>query len=512
MTPLWRVGGHGMTSIASFLGARKLEKFKSVQNGLQLIVMANKNSKSLAQKTKSGFTWLLSGSAVQAMMRVLFTAVLARLLTPADFGLLASAMIVIGFADLFSQMGIGPALVQTKELTEEKVSTAFTFSIGLGIGLVIFFLLINPLITLFFKMPSLLPILNVLVFLFPIRSFTQISFSLLQRKFEFKKLAGLDVISYTIGYGGVGISLAYIGYGVWALVYGVLAQSIIYSILLYWRKPHRLITGLNKNTLKELMAFGKGFTLANFFNYLAIKGDYLVVGKILGAESLGFYSRAYGLMNAPNNIVGKVINTVMFSNFSEIQGDREQLTKTIANSFELLFLFIIPVSGMSWLLAPEIVHVLLGEKWGAVILPFRILTIGMVFRLGYKVGGSFLRGVGRVNMHARIQFIYLFFVLIGSILGSNLYGIIGVAIAIDIALFINFVLLFIQVIKYTNYNWLSFSKVLVMPSILTIGLLVINVLIKDLLNDLEASPFLLLSSLGVFNILIFTGIRYLNII
>ena len=404
-------------------------------------------------KIKSGFLWLLTGAGVQAVMRILFTAVLARLLTPSDFGLLASAMIVIGFADLFSQMGVGPALVQTKELSAEKISSAFTFSIGLGVLLILIFSFINPLIAAFFEMPNLLLILNVLIFLFPIKSFTQLSYSLLQRDFEFKELAGLDVVSYIIGYGGVGISLAYLGYGVWALVYGIFSQSIIYSILLYWLKPHKMSMRVNNTALNELLAFGKGFTIARFFNYWASKGDYLVVGKLLGAESLGFYSRAYGLMNAPKNILGKVVDTVMFSGFSKIQDDKKRLSESLNKALQLGMVVILPFTISGVILAPEIVYILLGDGWDKVIIPFKILVVGVIFRINTKILASSLKGIGKVNLIAKIQFYYLLLIILGSTIGAYFGGISLVAVCVLAVLIIYFLMYYIAVSFELDYNY-----------------------------------------------------------
>lgn len=467
--------------------------------------MSKPLQKSFATRIRLGFAWSLAGSIGQALVAVIISAILARLLEPADFGLIASASIIIGFGELFIEMGISGAVVQTKNLTTEKISTAFTFSIGLGILFFLVFLILNPFITSFLEMPDLLPILNIFIFLFPLKSFTLISFGLLQRNFSFKNIAGLDVISFAIGYGIPCILLAYFGYGVWALVYAIVVKAIIHSILIYFFVPYRWNLRVNKAALISLLSFGKGFTLVRFLNYLALKGDQLIVGRLLGVESLGFYNKAYGLMNLPNGIVGRVINRVFFAGFAEIQNDKERLTRNIEKAFKVLFLLVIPIACWCWVLAPEIISVLLGDKWSQVILPFRILTISMVFRLGHKLAGAFAKGVGAMHAFAKSQFIYMVFVIVGSWIGTSL-GLIGVAIAINIAIFVMFVLLLKIVNDYSFLTWFSYFKILVVPIIFSIASTFLLIIFIEIISIfyLEDIFILILSGLFLFIILSFT--------
>lgn len=405
---------------------------------------------------RKGAIVLFASSIGGSILRMVFTAILARLLTPLDFGLIATAMIITGFADLFVQFGFGKGLVQLKYITKNDVEFAYLGSVVLGVfcGLVVFFL--APYIALYFEQPELSTILKHLSFLFPINSFSQVQFSLLQRNMQFKKLAGRDVLSYAIGYGVVGIILANYNFGVYSLVYALLVQAVIYSLLLsYGQSDYKVRFSYNRKSFIKLYTFGKSFTLSQIWNYFALKGDYFVVGKLLGTSSLGFYSKAYGLMNIPNNILGRVLNTVLFANYSKHQDDKYFLTKSIRKGITLLFFIIGPISIIAIVLAKEIVLLLLGEQWIDAIAPFKILCSIIVFRIGYKIFGTFLKSTGQVKKFARIQFIYFVAVVFSSLLGSY-YGIEYVATGTSLAVILMFFMLLNETIKQSNYKFREF--------------------------------------------------------
>lgn len=377
---------------------------------------------------------------MQVVLRLVFVAILSRLLLPDDFGIMAAASIVIGFSELLSRMGMGPALVHDREINDEKINTAFTFSLLLGVLLALLFLGINPQIEKLFALPGLREVLDVLVLLFPIRSLNQVSMGLIQRAQRFKDLAGLEAFSYLIGYGGLGIVLALNGYGVWALVIGTLAQAVLYSSLLFWRQPHTIKLQIKSAAFKQLLNFGGGYTLAQFFSYSAKKADYFIIGRILGADQLGFYSRSYTVIGMMNSIVGKNIQLVLFSDFSQAKNrkERDKNAEDVLRIASFSFLLLIPVSCLLVIFAEEIVWVLLGAKWVVMVPCLQVLSLGMVARIGYKIFGAYILGIGKVNQYSIIQAAYLALVAIGAYFGVIWGGIFGAAILVTAAIFIVF--------------------------------------------------------------------------
>ncbi|MEO1052785.1 MAG: lipopolysaccharide biosynthesis protein [Bacteroidota bacterium] len=450
------------------------------------------NKKSLTSRTISGFLWLLSSSGAQSILQLIVTAILARILVPEDFGVVAAAMVVILFTEMLYEMGIGPALVQMKEISDSDINTSFTFSVMLGILLAVIFYLINPFIAIFFDMPALTAALNVLVWIFPLRTISQISYSLLQRDMLFKKMAGLDLLSYAVGYGGVGISLAYFGYGLWSLIWANFVQAFLYSILLLIVNPRKIRLQLKLNVLKKLLRYGLGVTISQLFNFLARKVDYIVIGKVIDSYSLGIYSKAFALMNAPNVVAGKVMSKVMFVSYAKIQDSEERIARALDKSYSLLFLVSLPLSGISIVMAPEIINILLGPKWTEAVIPFQILVAFMFCRVGYKIGGTLLKSLGKVYLLSITQFIYFIIVLVGSYLGAQ-YGIEGVAVGVSIAILANFMMLAFYTVYLTKFSLISFLTGLLRSFVITSVIIISTHFLSEYLRSMLISTIITLS-------------------
>lgn len=395
---------------------------------------------SLTHQTVTGLLWTLYGKGAYALLQVLVVAVLARLISPADFGVVSAALIVIGVSTMFSRLGLGPALVQRSELERRHIDTAFTTSALMGLGLGALVWLLAPLGAEFFRTEGVKPVLRALAVVFPLQGVAAVAGSLMMRELRFRWMANLDVISYGIGYGGVGITLALLGMGVWALVLAQIAQNVIKTgILLYGQPPHFWVPP-ERRAFQELMYFGGGFTLAKVANQFAQQGDYLLVGRFLGPAALGYYGRAYNLMSAPASGFGTILDSVLFPMMARVQTDEKRLATAYRRGIALIALVVLPASTAMVLLAPEVIHVLLGPRWTPVIVPFQILAAGMLFRTSSKMADSLTRATGAVFRRAWRQILYAGFVIGGAWVGQQ-WGIVGVAWGVLLALIVNFVMM-----------------------------------------------------------------------
>lgn len=444
-------------------------------------------TKSLTQKTFLGFFWSTGGKIVNALMQIFVLAVLARLISPESFGLIQAALIVVGFAQLISKMGIGPALVQHPDLTERHIRAGFTFSLSLGVflGIVMFFS--SEYLASFFNIEGLPLVLKVVSLLFVFESFITVSTSLIEKEMRFKERAVVEMLSYIFGYGLVGVLFAYWNYDYWALIYAIFAQQIIKMVCYQIIGKHSFRPLYSKSELVELLYFGGGYTLGRFFNYIALQGDNIIAGRYLGAEALGLYSRAYTIMTKPVSLIGDSLDKVLFPAMAARQNDIEKLRQAFINGSKLITFISLLVSGIIVISSNEIVSILLGDNWTEAVLPLQILTLGLLFRMGYKMGDSIVRATGKVYHRAVRQFIYAFFMLAGSYVGSQYWGINGLAVGVVVAVFVNYFMMIGLGLKIISINWISFLKYIYQEVLLSFLLLTIFYftfkIMKSLINN-----------------------------
>ncbi len=366
--------------------------------------------------------------------------IMARLLTPAEFGLVGAAMIVISFSEIISLLGVGPAIVQIKELTVKHINIGYTLSTLLALSVGGIVVLSASLIAQFFRMPDLKPVIQALSILFLITGFSAVSRAQLQRTFQFKTLALIQIISFVFGYGMIGICLAYYDWGVWALVSANIGGSLVNVILLLIINRKTIGFSLSKKEMYQLMNFGTGFSLGKIANHLALQADNIVVGRLLGAEALGIYGRAYGLSTLPASIFGTVVDKVLFPAMSSIQDDEQRLCSAYLKSVSLIFMLTLPISGLVVIMAPEIISVLLGQQWMAVVRPLQILSVVLVFRTAYKMSDTLARATGAVYNRAWRQWVYAVAVFIGAWAG-HFWGLSGVAFGVSFSIVLNYLLM-----------------------------------------------------------------------
>jgi O-antigen/teichoic acid export membrane protein len=409
----------------------------------------------LTHRTLGGMLWMGSGKAIYTLLQLGVLAVLGRLITPAAFGVVSAALVVIGLSTIVSNLGLGPAIVQRPQLEQRHLDTAFTASMLLGLVLGGIIWLAAPLAAAFMHMEGVTPVLRALAWVFPLNALGTVSSSLLTRNLEFSWLAARDVITYGLGYGVVGIGAALLGWGVWALVAGQIAQAVLKSAVLLAKHPPSRRLYIQRQAFKDLAYFGGGFTLARLANYVAVYGDNVVTGRFLGPAALGYYGRAYSLMSAPAYAFGTVLDAVLFPAMAKVQNDPRRLAAAYRRGVALIALLVLPLSAAIVLLAPEVIRVALGPRWTPAVAPFQILGIGMLFRTSYKMSDSIARSTGAVYRRAWRQLLYAGLVVFGAWIGQH-WGIVGVACGALTAVTVNFVVMAGLSLDVAQITWGDF--------------------------------------------------------
>ncbi|WP_210520977.1 lipopolysaccharide biosynthesis protein [Hymenobacter terricola] len=378
-----------------------------------------------------GIKWTTAAAVVTAVLQVGYTAVMARLLDPAAFGLVALAGVVLRFGGYFAEMGLGHALVQRPKLTANDLRATFTGSLLLGAVVAGLFWLLAPLSLLVLKNPAVVPLVRALALGFVVASLGLTATSVLRREMRFEVLAKLDVLAYVLAYGGVGLGCAWAGAGVWSLVAASLAQQLITSVGTYAVVRHPLRPLFGWQHYSALVGYGSQVSLISFLEFINGNLDTLLIGRLLGPVALGLYNRAFMLLYLPMYFLTNSVAKVAFPAFSQVQQDVPRLRGLYLRSSTLVATLVLPLCAGVAVAAPEMVRVLLGPKWDASIPVLRALCVAIPLSLTTMFAG--IVADARANLRRKVvlnvEFILL---LVGLFWLLRGYGIVGIAAAIGI--------------------------------------------------------------------------------
>ena len=389
---------------------------------------------SLKQAATHSIKWSLVSQVGRQVMQFVTTAILARLLSPSDFGLLGMATIVIRFIDLFKDLGTSSAVIQQKNLSDALVNSIFWVNVFFGfLGMVILFIF-SPLIAEFYQEPRVTLVLKVLSLTFVISGISILQKAILERNLAFNKLAKIELTAIVLG-SIVGITLALLEFGVWSLVYQTMTVVTVTTVLLLvatrW-KPKMIFSW---SELQAVTGYSLNLTGFTILNYLYRNADYLLIGKFLGSQALGYYTLAYRLMLYPLQNISSVIGRVMFPVFSQIQDDDKRFGIAYLKVISTIALITFPMMVGLWALSEPFILTLFGSQWQSVIWLLMILSpVGMVQSLQTTIG-TIYRAKGRTDWMFRWSVAETILIVIAFIIGLQ-WGIIGVATAYAISVFV----------------------------------------------------------------------------
>lgn len=397
-------------------------------------------------KMMSGGMRLAVSGGAQAIVQLVVLATLGRLLTPSDFGIVAAGALISDIAVNLSQLGLGPALVQRREIDDTHIGTALTFSVLMGLAVTALLFLAAPLTAALLRAPESVQVMRWLSLSFFLSSIGVVANSIAMRELSFGLLARRRFFAYLFGYGVCGIAAAAAGLGVWALVIAQLAQTALASLLVIAGVRHSWALSFHGRAFRELAAFGAGLSLDKIGSAIAVRIDQFIISRNFDARALGLYTRSYNLMRFPAMMLGSIIDDVAFPGFSSMQGDLPAIRSGFLRGLAVLNLVLIPAAAALAVLAPEVVWVLLGPQWTGAAAILGILALSLPFRSTQRLSAATARAVGAPWAAAFCQYVYIAMVALGAGLGSR-WGITGLATGVGIAIFGQFAALTIVVMR-----------------------------------------------------------------
>lgn len=316
----------------------------------------------LAKRAAGATLWSTLEIATRYGVQFVVMIVLARLLAPEDFGLLAMLMVFMSIGTLFVDSGFGAALIQRQRTNADDETTVFVFNIGAGIVAGLILVISAPLIANFFNQPRLLDLTRVMAILLPLGAIAAVPNALLTMTLDFKSRARAEVIA-SLCSGAVAIVLAWNGFGVWSLVWQGIVSACSRGILLWRYSGWRPRGKFRATSFRSLFGFGGYMLLSGLLYTVASRLQALMIGKMFDSRSLGFFTLAQNTQSAPASFMGSLLNRVGLPVFSTIAHDREKLVGALRSSLRMaMFLFVPCMVGIA-VVAHPLIELLYGPRW-----------------------------------------------------------------------------------------------------------------------------------------------------
>jgi PST family polysaccharide transporter len=385
----------------------------------------------IRKELAKGTFWTAVGSYSRYLFSFIVSAILARLLTANDFGVVSMVMVYTGFVDLLAEFGISATVVQKRYLDRRGLSTVFWLAAFIGVTLTGISILLAPVIESFFDFAGLRVVVQVMSVNLLLVSLATVPQGLMQQKLGFKQLAILEIIS-TILSGIVGITLAFQGWGYWALVIqGISTKAftlIGYFIFTRWLP----LFALQMDTIRDIVSFSGNLLGFRMINYWSRNADNLIIGRTLGSTQLGFYNQAYTLMMYPIRILTSVINPSIQPVFATAQDEPQKIAPTYLLLLEMIALITFPMGIFLRIFAGPVILVLWGNQWEASIPVFEVLAFLTMVQPILATSGSVFIARNKARLLFRLGTLTSVIIIAGIAIGS-LFGIVGVATGYAIA-------------------------------------------------------------------------------
>ncbi len=390
-------------------------------------------SDSIGGRARKAAGWQFLSKGINTGLRIVTSIVLARLLMPDDFGIVALATMVTGLAAVFRNLGLGQALVQRPEIEDRHINSAFWGTLTMGAVLCGIMVLISPWVGNYFNEPRMIPVLQVAALSFIISPFSVVPRSLLQRNLDFRTMFFAESAG-SAAYGAAGITMALVGYGYWSLVGAQLGlaviSGIVFCILTRYLPP--IIPRFGG--IGDLFGFGAGVTGVGFMNYVATRVDYFVIGRKLNTDTLGLYTKAYQIITFPLSLVSLTLYPILFSAFSQMQDDLPRAQRAFKRALTTVATITWPLLAGLLVTAPELIPTVLGEQWTEAVVLLQILIGAGVVKTIANPCGAISKAMGTRYVYGELwrQGVYALLLGAGTWLATD-WGIEGVSWAVVMA-------------------------------------------------------------------------------
>lgn len=422
---------------------------------------------SLRKIALSGIYWTFIQQVGSQGISFIVSIILARLLLPSEFGLIALLAIFISLADVLIYSGLTQSLIRTENPDNTDFSTVFFFNVIVSIIIYTIMFFVAPYVAIFYNQPLLVDLMRVYCIVFIINAFSIIQNTRLAKEMDFKKQTIISIPSLIIG-SIVGIMMAINGFGVWSLVWSAITKSIAFTIQLWWRSPWAPSLIFDVKTIKYHLNFGYKLTISGVIDSIFKEIYTIVIGKFFDPIQVGFYNRANTLKQYPVSNFGTILNKVTFPLFSKIKDDDSQLKNVYKKILQMSVFIIAPTLLIMAALAEPLFRFLFTEKWLPAVPYFQILCFNGILYPIHAYNLNILTVKGRSDLFLKLEIIKKIIVLTGVFISFR-WGIYGLLYG---SVFLSIFMLLINTYytgKFLNYH--LYKQLLDIIPTISIGLI-----------------------------------------
>lgn len=435
----------------------------------------------IKKQLTSGVFYTAIAKYTGVVVSIIIGCVLARLLTPEEFGTIIPITVLVAFFAILGDVGIGPAVIQNNDLSRENIDSIFSFTIFTGLGLAILFFCSSWMIASIYDSEIFVALCQVLSLTLFFSCANVVPNALL---FKAKKFKFLAVRTFTVQAtaGVAAIVAAYLGAGIYALVVQSVIASVFMFVISYRENPLKLhFFDIDWAPLKTIRNYSSYQLLFNILNYFAVNLDKLLLNKYMGATQLGYYDKSYKLMQMPMQTIPFVITPVMHPIFSTMQNDLVNMRMYYSKVVRFLSFIGFPLSIFLYFAGAEIIFIMFGAQWAQSVPVFKILALSVGFQMVLSTSGSIFQAAGSTKMLFLCGLLSTAVIVVAILTGLFVfYSLEVISLFLLIAFIINFFTCF--VIMYCvlfKSGFMPFLKQIISPLVLSMVLAVVLCLISQ---------------------------------
>lgn len=449
----------------------------------------------LLSRSLHALKWNYLGTVVRTALQFILGILLARLLGPEPFGMVAIAWLILGLGNLVGDFGLASALVQQQEITDRDVRYVFTMQMLAGAIMTVIIVIAAPWIAVFFKSSNATSVIQAMGCLFLIQAAGQTATSILRRHLDFKRLQTYGIGSYLVGYMFVGLPLAWTGAGAWALVAAQVLQAVLYSALVNSYVHHSWIPTF-KPDASGMFSFGSKILASNLTSWGISNLDSVIIGRVFGPISLGLYNRGMNLVASPMNAFTSTLQGVLFPAYSRTNGNVETTRRAYLASVGLIATIMLPAFAAVAVMPHTVIEAIYGDRWLQVAVLLTPLALAMPVNAILAVGGPLMTGLGAAGMDAASQAICVL-ILVPAVWLASQVSLSAVAWTVLLVYLLRAVLVSYLALRLVSGKWIQLLRALVGPMFLGLFAALIAGLVDSAFKDIGGPMLRLCFGLGL---------------